>query len=643
MDAFFRMRRSSHTSAFGNQEPLIVVEESENCEKAEETSTASSQRQSLDIESPENPYLLSPWRDARETRKHSLPTPPCTSGITASQVRRLSERGGEGSGPSPREQAFLATLYSTPAPQPGGRRHSVVTISRVPPTMFGRSRRESIAAVPAAGGQRPASYSRRESNSGPPPSTDHRGSIHNLQLDIMDDIVQARKARMKLWNTSNERVCEVQTLDEAGTGSSSPMRYTNRRYSDFVGTALPPIQSFRRASELPVSPSSGAIAASLTPIAIGEGGGSVGASAATAAGSSATSAKPKTGRMGIVCTNTDLISLLSSLASSATEINRCGEKDAPSPLTPLTAPFKSLLKTPTGATASVASPTGSSVTSGCDVTSTSGVAPQSQGLLQLPGAATTTGEKLRKNRSNSFDSSLYHSIKQLATGGAGGGALSPGNATDTERSSVEPGWFTKRHQPMARRKSSLKSPSATLTFANEALEKLRRETRSATARVTILDPPKQSEHHAGAGKPSVTSSSSSSSTSSSAKASSAAKESRSPLNKLKWDGRSAIVDARMIGHAIENFITGSSSSSSVGAGSGSAGSGSAPPTGTGTSLLSKKTLVGGGGGKDGGAGGRSASKKSSTSSWFGKATDDDDSNDTCDSSLCSTLKDLFVK
>lgn len=150
------MRRSSHTSAFGaNQEPLIVVEESENCEKAEEASQASSQRQSLDIESPENPYLLSPWRDARETRKHSLPTPPCTSGITASQVRRLSERGGEGSGPSPREQAFLATLYSTPAPQPGGRRHSVVTISRVPPTMFGRSRRESIAAVPpGAPGQR---------------------------------------------------------------------------------------------------------------------------------------------------------------------------------------------------------------------------------------------------------------------------------------------------------------------------------------------------------------------------------------------------------------------------------------------------------------------------------------------------------
>ncbi|XP_058468227.1 uncharacterized protein LOC131440719 isoform X3 [Malaya genurostris] len=203
MESFFRMRRSSHTCQ-SNQEPLIVVEESENYEKEDEISHTSSPRNSLDIESPENPYLLSPWRDPRETRKHSLPTPPCTSGITASQVRRLSERGGEGSGPSPREQAFLATLYSAPAPQPGGRRHSIVTISKVPPTIFNRSRRESIAAFPA--GLRSAAGSRRESKTGPPLSTDHRGSIHNLQLDIMDDIVQARKARMKLWNTSNEKL-----------------------------------------------------------------------------------------------------------------------------------------------------------------------------------------------------------------------------------------------------------------------------------------------------------------------------------------------------------------------------------------------------------------------------------------------------
>lgn len=107
------MRRTAF-SPFGtnNQEPLIVVEESEQDDKeeTEESQKSSSPRQSLDIDSPVNPYLLSPWRDPRETRKHSLPTPPCTSGITASQVRRLSERGGEGSGPTPMEQAFLATL-----------------------------------------------------------------------------------------------------------------------------------------------------------------------------------------------------------------------------------------------------------------------------------------------------------------------------------------------------------------------------------------------------------------------------------------------------------------------------------------------------------------------------------------------------
>ncbi|XP_053699032.1 uncharacterized protein LOC128745999 [Sabethes cyaneus] len=511
MDSFFRMRRSSHTPSHSNQEPLIVVEETENCEKDDEISNQSSPRQSLDIESPENPYLLSPWRDPRETRKHSLPTPPCTSGITASQVRRLSERGGEGSGPSPREQAFLATLYSSPAPQPGGRRHSVVTISRVPPTIFGRNRRESIAALPA--GQRSTVSSRRESNTGPPPSTDHRGSIHNLQLDIMDDIVQARKARMKLWNTSNEKVCEVQTLDEAGAGSSSPMRYTNRRYSDFVGTSLPPIQSFRRASEMPVSPS--------TPLP------------PATASSKSTIASPKSmqPKSGIVCTNTDLISLLSSLASSATEINRCGDKDLPTPQTPQSSSssssFKSIKKT-------------------------------------FPEQKRETIQK--KNRSNSFDISLYHNIKQFATGSAS----SPAET----KSSVEPGWFTKRHQPITRRKS-LKSPGATVSFAKEAIDVLRDKPDSKREEI----------------KPKT-------------------KESKSPLSKLKWDGRSAIVDARMIGHAIESFITGSSSSSKKSSNS-----------------------------KDGGA---KLSKKSSSSNWFGKA-DDDDSNDACDSSLCTTLKDLFVK
>lgn len=197
----------------------------------------------------------------------------------------MSDRGA----PSVREAAFLATLSTAPVPSPGGRRHSVVTISRVPATLFGRSRRESIAAFPTAGPPPRILANRRESFAGTvgPPSTEHRGSIHNLQLDIMDDILSARKVRMKMWNTSNEKVCEVQPLDESG-GTSTGQRYTQqatspyRRFSEFVGAPpLPPIPSEkRRASE----------------------------------------------QTGIVCTNTDLISLLSNLTSSSTEINNESSK-----------------------------------------------------------------------------------------------------------------------------------------------------------------------------------------------------------------------------------------------------------------------------------------------------------------------------
>lgn len=149
---FNRLRRSSFTPSFKQDSCKIVVEETTiNCDeaRASPSSTKSTPRESLEVDSPVNPYLLSPWRDPRETRKHSLPSQQVTEGITASQVRRLSERGGEGSGPTPREAEFLATLSQ--APQPSGRRHSVVTISKVPMNIFGRGRRESVAAIPAGG------------------------------------------------------------------------------------------------------------------------------------------------------------------------------------------------------------------------------------------------------------------------------------------------------------------------------------------------------------------------------------------------------------------------------------------------------------------------------------------------------------
>lgn len=292
------MRRSSNAILqTQTSEPLIVVEDSNDETKEEEKDTVSSGHSSEDNSPTMNPYLLSPF--AREVRKHSLPTPQC-SGITASQVRRLSERS-ETAGPGPRQAEFLATLSTAPQPTPGGRRHSVVTISKVPPALFGRNRRESVAAF-SSGGCFPGRVlpNRRESIACPP-STEPRGSVHNLQLDIMDDIVQARKVRMKMWNTSNEKVCELQPLDDQSTGNVQ--RYTNsgRRFSDFVGTTLAPIPSSskRRASELPQTPTQ--------------------ATACT----SASASKPTT---GIVCSNTDLISILSSLSTSSTEINQC-ERD----------------------------------------------------------------------------------------------------------------------------------------------------------------------------------------------------------------------------------------------------------------------------------------------------------------------------
>ena len=61
-----------------------VIEESTSGEEEEEGRRNESPPRCMDPDStPLNPHLLSPWR---EVRKRSLPTPQCTSGITASQV-----------------------------------------------------------------------------------------------------------------------------------------------------------------------------------------------------------------------------------------------------------------------------------------------------------------------------------------------------------------------------------------------------------------------------------------------------------------------------------------------------------------------------------------------------------------------------
>ncbi|TMW46405.1 hypothetical protein DOY81_008515, partial [Sarcophaga bullata] len=497
----FRFRRSS-ISRFGSMaknEPLIVVDESQIVEEDDqESSDTPSHKASLDIDSPVNPYLLSPWRDPRESRKHSLPSQQVTEGITASQVRRLSERGGEGSGPSPKEAAFLATLSQAPAPS--GRRHSVVTISKVPTNIFGRSRRESVAAFPT---NNRILSSRRESNtSAGPPSTDPIGSIHNLQLDIMDDIVQSRKARMKLWTTSNEKVCEVETLAEGGT---TPQRYTNRRYSECVSGQATPSPNHRRASEHPAI-----ISPCITQ---------------PTSNRSSTKRKKPTGLLG---SRTDIASIFNTLTSSAIEIHKCDD----TPPSSLMAAGKA--KTQTAASSS--------------------------NLLD-PNAG-------RSTRSNSFDVSILNNAKQMVS-----------DAQDNSSAAIS-GWFAQRHEPMARKKS-IRSKSTAMALSKDMLEKLQSK-----------DPLRD------------------------------AKPKLKPRSKQKsWTDhtKGTIVDATVIGSAIEGFLRKNSASGPSGSEAASSsrtksGKGALPKD-YGSSSKRQRTPQA-----------QAANAVRSTLNWFGKG-DEDDSKD----------------
>lgn len=340
--------------------------------------------------------------------------------------------------------------------------------------------------------------SRRESQTSTgPPATEPLGSIHNLQLDIMDDIVDSRKARIKVFNTSSERICEVQTVDEAGN-STTPMRYTNRRYSDFTCSTLTPIPAGnRRASENPVIASTSTVPS-------------------PAATSGARGAFFK--KTGIVVTNTDLMSIISSLASSATEINKCDDT-----------PVKSKASTSSANT----------------------LAPDS-----------ASGGISRSNRSNSFDVSILQNAKQMMSGGS--------SACDKNAAALS-GWFEKRHQPALARKKSIKNTAnATVSFSRDVLDRFK---------------DKEDSRHT-----------------------------RKSKSKLRWDNR-GFVDANAIGSAIEGFLR----------------------KGTSKKSAAKES-------KDSRRKSTASTSSSSKSSgfWFGK-TEEDDSKDTCDASLCTTIKDLFVK
>lgn len=442
--------------------------------------------------------------------------------------------------------------------------------------------------------------SRRESNTGPP-STDPIGSIHNLQLDIMDDIyLQSRKARLKLWTSSNEKVCEVQTVDEAGTGQPG-RRFTNRRYSECPQPGL--TSSFRRASEFPQPQQQQQTPSQSQAQIQGQGQHS---------NRTSTRRKKSGSGTGLLGSRSDIAGIFSSLTSSAMDMHRPepegrdnNSSSASSSAATASSPFLSqTFQAATRGRAISATPT--PTTSGSQGGGGGGggaAGTSSSSNLLDPNAG-------RSTRSNSFDVSLLNGAKQLVS-----------DAQDNGSAALS-GWFAKRHQPLARKKS-VRSKSSAVALSKDVLERLQKK-----------DP-----LGGDSGKPKL-----------------------KPRSKQKsWaDATKAnIVDATILGTAIEGFLRKSSNASMSGAGtgaSGSSGSGGASTSAAARGATPKAS-------KDAGsssgspahgarrsrasAAGSSAQSQAgkamrSTLNWFGKA-DEDDSKDTCDASLCATLKDLFVK
>ncbi|KYQ57251.1 hypothetical protein ALC60_03773 [Trachymyrmex zeteki] len=288
---------------------------------------------------------------------------------------------------------------------------------------------------------------------------------------------------------SRERVCEIQPLE--GNSSSTTQKYIQhqkRRFSEFSASVAASTSALRRRASEMTRP--------LSDIELP--GMSKGAAA------------------GITCSNTDLISILSSLTSSATEINTCGTSEASS-----AKDEKSSWSTKT---------------------------------------AEQRRSRLKSSRSNSFDVSILHSTQSKTPTSSGKSTIGAFITPST--------WFAKRHQPISKKNRYDEENASTLKLDKSRVIK--------TIKDTLV---KNAKH------------------------------------KVLWDDSSGTkVDAQVLGNAIEKILTSGHKGNDAEASGSSSGK---------LSLSPNKSRV------------------SKVAGWFTSGNKEQEQSD-CDS-ICSTLKDLFVK
>lgn len=184
------------------------------------------------------------------------------------------------------------------------------------------------------------------------------------------------QVRLKMYKTpSRERVCEIQSLEGNNSTTQKYIQYQKRRFSEFSASVAASTSALRRRASEMTRPLCEAEAVSPTA--------------------------------GITCSNTDLISILSSLTSSATEINTCGSSDAKDE-------------------------------------------PKSSWSTKT---AEQKRSRLKNTRSNSFDVSILRATKSKTTSNSN----SKGNLGTFMTPST---WFAKRHQPMLKKSRCLDEESA---------------------------------------------------------------------------------------------------------------------------------------------------------------------------------------